>query len=550
MPVDTPESSVNPENPEAILQKVDPKLDPLSPFSPMRHAVFRMLWTTWFAANMTMWMNDVASAWMMTTLTSTPIWVALVQSASTLPVFLLGLPSGALADIIDRRRYLIFTQFWLAIVAIVLCVTIAMGGMTAPLLLGLTFLNGIGLAMRWPVFSSIVPELVPRQILPTALALNGVSMNASRIFGPLIAGALIASVGSEYVFILNAVLSVVSAFILIKWRRDHVPSPLGREKLGRAMKVGLQFVRQSERMRAVLIRIGIFFFYSTALIALLPLVARNLHAGDAGVFTLLLASMGAGAILSAMFLPRIRQAITRDQLVMTGCVIQSVSMVIVAVSPNATLASVAMFASGGAWLSVANSLSTSAQLCLPDWVRARGMSIYQMSIMGASAIGAAAWGQVATVSTVPTSLIAAAVVGAVAMFFGQRYVIDLSIEEDLTPAKTALPTAPEEFTHVTGRVIVNIEYLIDPSRATEFRALMQESRGSRLRQGALAWDLLHDVSNPSRFIEQVVDDSWNEHLRRFSRVTAYDVTIRERKLAFHLSENPPVVTRFISERET
>src|SRR5690606_28699753 len=174
-----------------------------------------MLWFTWLAANTTMWMNDVAAAWLMTTLAPSPLWVALVQSASTLPVFLLGLPSGALADTVDRRRYFMLTQFWVAGTATVLCAVILLDAMTAPLLLALTFVNGIGLAMRWPVFAAIIPEVVTPQHLPQALALNGIAMNASRIVGPLVAGALIASVGSVWVFVLNAVLSVIAGFTIM-----------------------------------------------------------------------------------------------------------------------------------------------------------------------------------------------------------------------------------------------------------------------------------------------------------------------------------------------
>ena len=189
--------------PEDIVQpahEIKPIAEKLSAWDPIKVPVFRMLWSTWLVANICMWMNDVAAAWMMTSMTSSPIWVALVQSASTLPVFLLGLPSGALADILDRRRYFIMTQFWVAAVATLLCIAVISGVMTPPLLLALTFANGIGLAMRWPVFAAIVPELVPRAQLPSALALNGIAMNASRIVGPLVAGALIASAGTAYVF--------------------------------------------------------------------------------------------------------------------------------------------------------------------------------------------------------------------------------------------------------------------------------------------------------------------------------------------------------------
>lgn len=517
----------------------------LAAIAPLKHLTFRMLWGTWLMANVCMWMNDVAAAWMMTSLTASPIWVALVQTASTLPVFLLGLPSGALADILDRRRYFILTQFWVAVVALLLCLAILSGVMTPALLLALTFANGIGLAMRWPVFSAIVPELVPRPQLPAALALNGLSMNASRIVGPLVAGALIASAGSAYVFVLNAVLSVISGLVIMRWRREHVPNPLGRERLFSAMRVGVQFVRQSARLKAVLLRISLFFFHSTALLALLPLVARGLQ-GDAGTFTLLLASMGAGAIVAAMFLPRLRQAMSRDTLVMRGTVLQSAATVAVAFAPNVYVAAPAMFVAGMAWISTANSLNVSAQLALPDWVRARGMSMYQMALMGSIATGAALWGQVATLSNVQTSLITSAITGVAAMLLAHRLVADRSIEEDLTPSrefKAPVADAPPK----TGRVMVTIEYRIDLARAADFRVLMQESRRSRLRQGALTWELLRDIAEPGRYLEQIVDESWTEHLRRFDRVTAADVALRERKLAFHIGETPPLVTRCVVE---
>lgn len=519
---------------------------PPSALAPLGQPVFRMLWCVWLAANVCMWMNDVASAWMMTSLSSAPIWVALVQTASTLPVFLLGLPSGALADILDRRRYFILTQFWVAAVALVLCVTVLLDVMTAPLLLALTFANGIGLAMRWPVFAASVPELVPRPQLPAALALNGVAMNASRIVGPLVAGAVIASVGSAYVFVLNAVLSVASAFVIMRWRREHKPSPLGRERLFSAMRVGVQFVLQSGRLKSVLLRISLFFLHSTALLALLPLVARELGGGSAAAYTVLLAAMGSGAIVAAMFLPRLRQLMARDTLVMRGAALQSLATAAVALSPNLYLAATAMFVAGMAWITTANSLSVSAQLALPDWVRARGMSIYQMAIMGGSAAGAALWGQVATVTSVQTSLLIASVTGVTAMLGAHLLATDFGIEEDLTPSrefKAPVASDPPR----AGHVQVTIEYLIDPARSAEFMALMQESRRSRLRQGALSWDLLRDLGEPGRYVEQIVDESWTEHLRRFDRVTAADVALRERKLAFHLGETPPVVTRCLIE---
>ncbi|KQP48609.1 MFS transporter [Pseudorhodoferax sp. Leaf274] len=515
----------------------------LSTLAPLRWPVFRMLWLVWLASNICMWMNDVAAAWLMTSLTTSPVWVALVQTAATLPVFLFGLPSGALADMLDRRRFYIATQFWVAGVALLLCATVLTETVTPPLLLLLTFANGIGLAMRWPVYSAVVPELIPRAQLPAALALNGITMNASRIVGPLLAGALIASIGSAAVFVLNAVLSLASAFMLMRWQREHKPDPLGRQRLWSAMRVGVQFVRQSPRLKAVLLRIALFFFHSTALIALLPLVARGLQGGDAATFTVLLASMGMGAIATAFLMPRLRQLLARDQVVLYGTLLQSGATLVMAFASNVAVAVPAMFVAGMAWIATANSLSVSAQLALPDWVRARGMSIYQMAIMGASAFGAGLWGQVAALGTVQLSLLVAALTGGTAMWLATRFVVDLQIEEDLTPSH-ALQVPVAEQPPATGHVLVSIDYRIDPARAADFERVMQDSRRSRLAQGALQWHLLRDITDPGHYTEQIVDESWTEHLRRFDRVTAADIALRERKLAFHLEEAPPRVTRY------
>jgi len=320
---------------------------------------------------------------------------------------------------------------------------------------------------------------------------------------------------------------VASGFVVLHWRREHTPNPLGRERLISAMRVGVQFVRQSPRMRAVLTRISIFFLHSTAVLALLPLLARNLQGGGAGTFTLLLAAMGSGAIVAVLFLPRLRQALVRDQLVMRGTLLQSGATAVMAVAPNAWVAVPAMFLGGMAWITVANTLSVSAQLALPDWVRARGMSMYQMAIMGASALGAALWGQVAELSSIYASLGIAASTGVLCMWLAMRYVTDGAGEDDDTrPAEqgwAAGPpaSAPDE----AGRVVVTVEYLIDPARAAAFHLVMHQTRRARLSQGAIAWELLHDIGEPGRYLEQIVDETWTEHLRRFHRATAPDMAL-------------------------
>ena len=519
----------------------------LTALEPLRNRTYRMLWLTWLIANVSMWMNDVAAAWMMTSLTSTPLWVALVQTASTLPVLLLGLPSGALADGVDKKRHLMATQLWVALVAVFLSLFVYFGAMTPPLLLALTFANGIGLAMRWPVFSAIVPELVPRAQLPAALALNGVSINASRIIGPLVAGAVIAGFGSAWVFLLNAMMSVVAAMLILRWKREHIPNPLGREPLLGAMRVGLRYVMHSYHLKGVLVRTSIFFFNSTALMALLALRARAMEGGGAGTFTALLASMGMGAIAATTVLPRIRPHYSRDAMVLRAVALQGAAMLTMAFTNHLWIAIPAMFLAGSAWISNANTLSVSIQLGLPDWVRARGMSIYQMAIMGSTAIGAAFWGQMATWTSIPLTLSVAGIMGFSVMLLASRSWPDSGVAEDLRPEKGRAAPVLDGLPG-NGRVLVTIGYQIDPQRAQEFKTLMQgEVRRSRLRHGAISWDLQQDPEHPGSFLESIVDASWTDHLRRFGRMTVAEGQLRERRLAFHVGPSAPVVTRRLME---
>jgi MFS family permease len=256
-------------------------------------------------ANTVMWANDVAAGWLMTSLTTSPLPVALVQAASTLPVFLLGVPSGALADILDRRLWFAATQLWVVIVGMMLAVASLTGVLDANWLLALTFLHGIGLALRWPVFAAIIPEIVPRRDLPAALALNGISMNVSRILGPVLAGTLIASLGAPAVFLLNALLSLAATVAILSWRREVSTRALPAERFFGAIRVGLQYVQQSPPLQAAMWRAALFFLNAVPQLALLPLLARSLPGGDAATYTLLLALMGLGASLTVATVTKI-----------------------------------------------------------------------------------------------------------------------------------------------------------------------------------------------------------------------------------------------------
>ena len=524
----------------------EPRIEQPSAWAPLRIATFRSLWLVWLASNTCMWMNDVAAAWQMTTLTTSPTLIALVQTASSLPVFLLGLPSGALADIVDRRRYFMITQFWIAATAAVLFGVALSGHLNAYALLVLVFANGIGLAMRWPVYAAILPELVPRSQLGEALALNAVAVNTSRVIGPLVAGLVIAAAGTEYVFALNCTVSIVSGIVLFMWKREVKPSVLPGERFIGAMRLGFQYVRESQGMKNALVRIGSFFFHSTAVFALLPLVAKSFGSGGANNYTLLLASMGLGAVIMATQLPRLRTRFTRDEVAGTGAVVTGLAIAGVALSPSVWLAAISMFVAGAMWILVANSVTIAAQLSLPDWIRARGMAIYQMAIMGMTASGAFIWGKLASLTSVPTSMAVAGVSMVIASLYIRRG-RTLELTGDLTPTHPfdePVPQIPIELQD--GPIMVTIEYLVDPARRAEFEAIMAESRSARMRAGAVSWGLFEDVERPARYVEYFACDTWADYLRRFDRFTAADEELHQRRHAFHIAEGPPRISRFVA----
>jgi MFS family permease len=516
--------------------------------TPLQSAVFRGLWLAWLAANLTMWMNDVAAAWLMTTLTTSPVMVALVSTASTLPVFVLGLPSGAMADILDRRRWFAATQLWVSVIALVLAALALTRSLTAELLLLLTFLNGVGLAMRWPVFAAIVPQVVGRDQMPQALALNGIAMNLSRVVGPALAGALLTAYSPAAVFVLNALLAGAAFMLILRWKSEPRTSALPGERFLGAMRTGINYTLQSPRLRVVMVRIFLFFLQATALMALLPLVARQLHGGGPTTFTIMLSSVGLGAIIAALLFPRWRQRFSRDQFVVIGTVVHALMSLLIILVPEVWVAFPAMILIGMAWISVANSLTVAAQQAMPDWVRARGMSIYQMALMGGSAAGSLLWGQVASWTDVRSAVIGAAAFGLLVLLLTRRMTINWGADIDFSPVKTG--TVPEPAFEIgadEGPVMVTLEYQIDPAQAPAFAAVMDRTRRARLRQGALSWGLFRDTAVPGRYVEYFVDENWVEHQRRLERFSAFDAELRQQRLAFHVGEGPPVLRRYVAD---
>lgn len=367
------------------------------------------MWLAWLSGNMTMWMHEVTAAWRMAQLTDSPAWVAWVQTAGTLPLFVLGLASGALADLLNRRRFLAVAQAWIAVVAAVLAILAATDALAPRTLLLLCLLNGAGLAFRFPVFSALVPDLVERHLLASALTLNALAINLTRVLGPVVAGIVLAWQGTAMVFALNAVLSILAGVLI--WRAPiapHAPPPAERTRLLQAIRDGVGHARTSPILRAVLFRAFVFFAQAVALVALLPLVAKDIGANET-TYTALLAAMGAGAVLAAMALPRLPALAARNRIVDAGVWLHALATLGAVWAPSAWTLAPALALSGAVWLCVANTLTMCAQLALPAALRARGMAIYQMSIMGGSAAGAILWGVVAEHTSVGASLAVSAV---------------------------------------------------------------------------------------------------------------------------------------------
>ena len=520
----------------------------IEPWAPMRRPVFRLLWIAGLAANICSGMFDVAAAWSMTTAPgATPLRVALVQTAATVPVFLLALPSGALADIVDRRRYLIFSQLWVAVVSFAVAALALTGELAPGLLFVAAFLMGTGLVMRLPTFGSLIQEVVPRGEISAAVVLYGVALNASRAVGPIIAGAIVAMGGTAYVFLINGALSVAAAYLLVRWQREPPPpSNLPSERFMGAMRVGVQFLRNTPALLAILARGAAYSFFGVAPLALLPMLARLHLDGGPTTYSLLVSCFGLGALLLASTVGKLRKRFSRDQLVILAWLLSIVTSASVAVSHDAVVACLAMLCAGFAWMAAFGAFQVAAQMALPRWVGGRGQAWVLMALWIGMAGGGAAWGQLATKTSLSTSLLLAAATSLLGLLATLRLKLGGRDEEDLTPSpywREASPVVPIELGQ--GPVLVSVEYRTDPADVDEFLLLMQESRRMRLRNGAISWSIFRDVDDAGIFVEQFMDESWLAHLRHRERVTAAEAEIRRRKLALHIGEHPPTVRYLI-----
>src|SRR6266446_6101048 len=518
-----------------------------SAWTPLSHPVFRALWIASLVSNIGTWMQNVSAAWAMTSLSPSPFMVALVQSATSLPVFLVGLPAGAVADIVDRRRLLLVTQSWMLVAAGLLAVLAFLGLMTATTLLALTFALGIGVAMNTPTWQAITSELVPPSELTQAVTLNALPVNIGRAIGPALGGILVAAAGPALVFALNAVSFVAVLVVVYRWRRETPRALLPAERVIGATRAGIRYARHAPPLVAVLVRLGFFIVCASAFWALLPVVAhRDLGLGALG-YGLLLGCLGVGAIAGAALLPRVKRRLPLDAVIGLAIVIFAVMSALTAFWRFIPGLGIAMILSGVAWIAMMAGLNGSAQTAVPAWVRARALGIYLLVFQGGLGLGSAFWGFVAEhvgASIALASSAGGALLGLAAI---RRWPLRAVTPLDLTPsahwAEPHLDVAPAPD---QGPVRVDIDYRIDSAQADAFALAIRDMELIRRRDGAVNWAVYRDPGQKGRYVETFVVESWVEHLRQHERVTLRDRAVQERVRRFHVAATPPAVTHLIA----
>jgi MFS family permease len=514
---------------------------PGSALAPLRLPGFRSVWSALLCSQTVIWMNTVGAVTVIAALSDSRALVAFVQTANSLPAILLALLAGAVADIVDRRRLALTLQAWTLIAVSALAALTITEVVTAPLVLVLTFALGAGMAPTFVVYQSLVQDVVPREELPQAIALNSVAVNLARASGPALAGLLIAATSAGALFVIEAALLLVIMTVVFRLRAASADRG-DAERLGSALRAGARFVRFSPPVRAVLVRTALFSAFASALWALLPVVAvQALHLGSRG-FGLLLGCVGAGALAGAAVLPRVRPRVSVDLLIAGATVGLALGLVALAYIREPLLVAPPLLVSGACWLTVLSSLNTAVQRAAPGWVRARTLATFQLVMQGGLAGGSLAWGVLAETAGERVGLVVAAA-GLVAGIAGvRRWKLAAAEDADLSPALSwSEPAAALDPQPTDGPVLVTLEYLIDDADAERFLETMDELGRTRRRDGAYRWNIWQDLGRPGLYLETFVVDSWEEHMRQHGRFTVTDMELEERVKSMHRGDDPPAV---------
>lgn len=522
----------------------------VSPLAPFRHATFRSLWTATLASNLGGLIQTVGAAWMMTTISSSDDMVALVQAATTLPVMIFSLAAGVLADSFERRNIMLVAQTLMMVISTCL-VIFAVAGLLSPwLLLAFTFFIGCGTALHNPSWQASMGDLVPREDLPGAVTLNSMSYNLMRSIGPAVGGLIVALAGAAFAFAVNAVSYIALIVALARWKPQRAASTLPRESFGSALSVGLRYIAMSPNLLKVMCRSFIFGLAGVSLLALLPLVTRDLVAGGAFSYGIILGCFGAGAICGAVLNDRVRARWGNETIVRASFLVFALSVVALALSRQMWLSCLAVLPAGACWVLALSLFNVTVQLSTPRWVVGRALSLYQTATFGGMAVGSWIWGVSAEAYGADGALIASGAVLVFGAAVGLRYVLPEFSKLSLDPAdRFDEPTLQLDLRARSGPIMIMVDYEIAQQDIDAFLSLMAQQRRIRLRDGARQWSLLRDLERPGVWTESYHVPTWVEYVRHHQRRTQVDAEVFERLRALHRGLGPPRVRRMI-ERQT
>jgi len=520
------------------------------PPGPLSVPIFRMVWIASLASNFGGLIQSVGASWMMTSLAKSPAMVALVQSSTTLPIMMLSLWAGAVADNLDRRIVMLWSQIFMLAVSVVLAICAWYGVLTPWLLLFFTFLIGCGTALNGPAWQASVGDMVPRPALPGAVALNSMGFNIARSVGPAIGGAIVAAAGAAAAFLVNALSYLGLIVVLARWQPARPARALPRETLGAAMNAGIRYVAMSPNLRAVIARATLFGFAASAVPALMPIVARDLVTGGPLAYGALLGSFGIGAVIGALNSGRLRERFSTEWIVRIATIALGIGAAVTGVSTWLPLTLAALLLAGAGWVVALSTFNVSVQLAAPRWVVARAVALYQMGAFGGLAIGSWMFGEIAEIYGITITLLLAAVIQILGMAPGLLKplpeVSDLNLDllNRWSEPEIAVSVEPR-----SGPIVVTIEYRIAELTIVEFLTAMNERRRIRVRDGARHWTLMRDLGDAELWIERYHVATWLDYLRHNQRRTHADAGNFARIMELHVGPDSPRVHRMI-ERQT
>ncbi len=514
--------------------------------APLRYPVFRRIWLASLLSNLGLLIQGVGAAWAMTQMTPSADKVALVQTALMLPIMLISMPAGAIADMHDRR-VVAMVALAISLTGAVALTVLAWFNMVTPnILLVFCFIVGTGMALMGPAWQSSVSEQVPPDTLPAAVALNGISYNIARSFGPAIGGIVVATAGSVAAFASNAALYLPLLMVLFLWKRVSEPSRLPRERLNRAMVSGVRYITNSPSIKIVLTRTLVTGIIGGSVSALMPLIARDLLHGGAQMYGIMLGAFGMGAVIGALNIGEVRKRMSGEAAIRACTLSMAGAIVAIALSKQPVLTAAALVVAGAVWMLAVALFNIGVQLSAPRWVAGRSLAAFQAAIAGGIAVGSWGWGHLTDYAGVEIALLVSAGLMALSPLLGIW--LRMPPVGARNEGATELLADPEVQLQLTGRsgpLVVEIEYRVAQDNARAFHNVMQEVQLSRQRNGAYGWSIARDIADPELWTERYHCPTWLDYLRQRNRATLSERELHQQAIAFHLGPEPVRVRRML-----